>query len=126
MSTPETAQRFDLDALREAIETRDAATQAAMYAEDAEMVVIDADRPPSTPQRLEGRAAIQALLEDVCARDLTHTVERALRSGDLAAVTVACRYGDGTRVQASSTLDLRDGRIVRCETVQAWDPPAES
>jgi ketosteroid isomerase-like protein len=121
MTAAETASAFDLGAMRRAIEARDAAAQAAMFTEDAEMVMVDCDHPPSRPQRIRGREEIRALLEDVCSRDMTHEVRQAIASGDEAAYTVACRYADGTRVLVSATLELRDGRIAREVGVQAWD-----
>jgi len=119
MST--TAQQLDLDALRRAIESRDAAAQAAMFADDAEMVVVDKDHPPSDPQRLVGIDAIRAAIEDVCARDMTHEVTRAIATPEGAAYALQCRYPDGTRVSCAALLETRGGKIVRQEGVQAWD-----
>jgi ketosteroid isomerase-like protein len=120
MSTTETG-RFDLDALRRAVESRDAGAQAAMFADDADVTMIDKDNPPSSPRQMRGREAIAAMFEDICSRDMTHEVQRALMSGDTAAYSEACRYADGTRVTCSAILDLRDGRVQHMELVQAWD-----
>lgn len=117
----ETAGRFDLDALRRAMETRDAAAQTAMFADDADISMVDKDNPPSAPRQIQGREAIAALFDDICNRDMTHEVQRALVSGDTAAFSEACRYADGTRVLSNAVLDLRDGRIAHAEFVQAWD-----
>lgn len=119
--TAETTSAFDLGQLRRAIESRDAAAQVAMFADDAEIVMVDRDHPPSTPQVVRGREAIRAMLDDVCARDMTHAVEEATAAGDRAAYTLACRYADGTRVLCSAMLELEDGRIARQVGVQAWD-----
>ena len=45
-------------ALKRAVEGRDAQALADMYADDAVMLVIDHDNPPSSPRRLAGKAAI--------------------------------------------------------------------
>jgi ketosteroid isomerase-like protein len=119
MST--TSQQLDLDALRRAIESRDAAAQVAMFADDAEMVVVDKDHPPSAPQRLAGIDAIRTAVEDVCARDMTHEVTRLIASPDGVAYSLQCRYPDGTRVYCATLLETRDGKIVRQEGAQAWD-----
>jgi ketosteroid isomerase-like protein len=119
--TTETTSGFDLGALRQAVESRDAAAQAAMFADDAEVVFVDRDHGPSEPQRFRGRDEIRAMLEDTCSRDMTHQVEHAIASGDEAAFTVACQYADGTRVLCAATLELRDGQIARQIGVQAWD-----
>lgn len=71
--------------------------------------------------RLRGRKAIAAHLSDICARDMTHRVERVVAGDDGAAFTEACAYPDGTRVQCAAVLDLVGGRIVRQVGVQAWD-----
>jgi ketosteroid isomerase-like protein len=116
-----TTQQFDLDALRRAIESRDAAAQVAMFADDAEIVTVDKQHPPSNPLRAQGIDAIRALIEDVCARDMTHELTRTVSGPDGAAFVLQCRYPDGTRVFCATLLELRDGKIVRQEGAQAWD-----
>ena len=114
-------QQLDLGALRRAIESRDAAGQVALFAPDAEVVLVDKENTPSNPVRVQGIEAIRAMIEDVCARDMTHEVTHAISSPDGAAYTLRCRYPDGTRVQCMALLETRDGKIVRQEGVQAWD-----
>lgn len=116
-----TSQQFDLDALRRAIESRDAAGQVALYADDAEIVTVDKDHPPSRPLRVQGIDAIRALIEDVCARDMTHELTHTVSGPGGAAFVLQCRYPDGTRVFCATLLELRDGKIVRQEGAQAWD-----
>jgi ketosteroid isomerase-like protein len=120
MSTT-TSHGLDLEALRRAVESRDAAAQAANYADDAVLEAVDHENPPSKPRTLRGREQIAALLADVCARDMTHQVLGAMTDREHAAIQVACTYADGTRVLCSSFYELRDGRIVRERLVQAWD-----
>ena len=116
-----TTPLFDLDGLARAIEARDAAGQAALYAPDALLTTIDATTGPSNPSVLRGREAIGGSLDDVCSRDMTHEVRFAVQSGDKAAISVGCRYADGMRVHCMATLKLRDGLIAEQTTVQAWD-----
>ncbi|MBA2693847.1 MAG: hypothetical protein H0U65_15370 [Rubrobacter sp.] len=33
----------------------------------------------------------------------------------------ACEYSDGTKVLSAMTLDIRDGKILRPTSVEAWD-----
>jgi len=115
------SQSFDLGTLKRALEESDAATLEALYAEDAEMVIVDRSRPPSAPMRLSGRPAIAAFWRDVCGRDMTHKVGHEVLAADRAALVEECAYPDGCRVMSAMTLDLRDARIVRHLTVQAWD-----
>ena len=118
MSTTTTPSLADLP---RAIRERDAAGQAALYAEDAVLTTIDAEHGPSNPLVLRGRAAIAEALADVCARDMTHEVMSFVHDGEQASVGVACRYADGIRVHCIGAMRLRDGQIVEQTTVQAWD-----
>jgi hypothetical protein len=115
------AAAFDFAVLKRALERSDAATVVDLYAEDAEMVVVDRDRPPGAPMRLSGRPAIEAFWRDVCARDMTHKVGHEVVGHDRVAFVEECRYPDGCNVMSAMTLDLRGARIVRHLTVQAWD-----
>jgi ketosteroid isomerase-like protein len=119
--TTTTRPGLDLDALRRAVEERDAAAQSANYAEDAILETVDHENPPSRPRTYRGREAIAAYLAEVCARDMTHRVVAAVGDERYAAYQVACEYPDGTRVLCSTIAELRDGRIVRERWLQAWD-----
>ncbi|HYG89498.1 MAG TPA: nuclear transport factor 2 family protein [Azospirillum sp.] len=117
---------FDFDALKQAVEHSDADTLVRLYADDAEMVVIDRDRPPSAPMTLAGKDAIAAFWRDVCGRAMTHHIEREVVGPDRVSYVEECAYPDGCHVTAAMTLDLRDGRIARHLTVQAWDETGAS
>jgi hypothetical protein len=124
MSTSETTrtgQSFDAEALRRGIEERDAATLLGLYAEDAELHVVDRNDQPSHPKVIRGRAAIGEYFADVCGRDMTHKVERLVVGDDNAAFIQDCRYPGGARVLCVAVLDLKDGLIIRQSGVQAWD-----
>jgi hypothetical protein len=124
MSTSETtriSQSFDAEALRRGIEERDAATLLGLYAEDAELHVVDRTDQPSRPKIIRGRAAIGEYFADVCGRDMTHKIERLVVSDDNAAFMQDCRYPSGARVLCVAVLDLKDGLIIRQSGVQAWD-----
>src|SRR5580704_11798673 len=54
---------FDAAAFRRAIEERDTATLLALYADDAELVVVDRDAQPSRPRVLTGVGEIGAYLD---------------------------------------------------------------
>ena len=117
------AQLFDAEALRRGIEERDAATLLGLYAEDAELHVVDRYDQPSHPKIIRGRRAIGEYFADVCGRDMAHSVERLVVDGDSdrAAFVQACRYPSGARVLCVAVLDLKDGLITRQYGVQAWD-----
>jgi ketosteroid isomerase-like protein len=115
------SQAFDTEALRRGIEERDAATLSRLYAEDAELHVVDRNDQPSHPKIVRGRAAIAEYFADVCSRDMTHRVERLVVGDGTAAFVQACQYPTGGRVLCLAVLDLQDGLIVRQSGVQAWD-----
>jgi ketosteroid isomerase-like protein len=108
-------------ALKRAVEGRDADALAAMYADDAVMLVIDHDNPPSNPRRLAGKAAISSYFSDVCGRDMAHLLETAIAAGNRLAFTQSCTYPDGTKVFCSAMLDLKGGKIAQQTVIQAWD-----
>ena len=116
-----TTTAFDLEAFKQAIERRDAATQTAMYAADAEVTLTDRVSQPGAPRVLPGRNEIQAWIEDVCRRDMTHQVQHTVSDAEGVAFTEACRYPDGTAVLCAALLEVRDGRVTRQVGVQAWD-----
>ena len=107
--------------LRAALEGSDGSALIGLYADDAELQVIDRVHQPSHPQVLRGKEAIAEYWNDVCGRALSHRVEHILASGDTLAYNEACAYPDGTAVRCIAMLELRDGLIVRQIGVQAWD-----
>ena len=121
MKITEAPVRFDVAALRRGVEERDADCLLALYADDAEVQVVDRAHPPSSPRILLGRNEIGAYLDDICGRDMTHRIEHLVTDGNAASFLESCRYPGGGRVLCSATLDLAGGRIVREIAVQAWD-----
>lgn len=107
--------------LRKAVETRNADSLKAYYADDAVLTIIDNDNPPSRPRTIRGASEIGAFLDDVYSRDMTHTVDMGMINGNSLAFVQGCKYDDGTRVIASNTAELGPNGIVRQTTVQAWD-----
>ena len=116
-----TSQSFDAETLRRSIEERDAATLLSLYAEDAELHVVDSHDQPSHPKIIRGRAAIGEYYADVCGRDMTHKIERLVVGDTGAAFVQACQYPSGARVMCAAVLDLSGGLITRLSGVQAWD-----
>ncbi|WP_037851085.1 nuclear transport factor 2 family protein [Streptomyces sp. NRRL S-340] len=112
---------FDTGALRRGIEEHTASTLLSLYADDAEIRIVDRDSQPSHPKVLRGRAEIGSMLEDVYGRDMTHRLEQCVVQGDRAAYAESCAYPDGVRVLAESMVSLRDGKITDQIMIQAWD-----
>jgi hypothetical protein len=116
-----TGSTFDTETLRRGIEGNTGNTLLALYADDAEIRIIDRDSQPSHPKVLHGRPAIAELLDDVYSRDMTHKLEQCIIQGDHAAFTESCEYADGVRVLAESMITLREGKIAEQIMIQAWD-----
>jgi ketosteroid isomerase-like protein len=112
---------IDADALRRAFSHRDTEALLALYADDATVEVVDHLNPPSAPRVIRGREQLRAHLDDVFARDMTHTVDIAATAPDALGYVLRCTYADGTKVVCAATAELRDGRIAREVGVQAWD-----
>jgi SnoaL-like domain len=112
---------LDLEALRRAAEGKDPEAMLGLYADDAEYVRVDRNSTPSSPMALRGKEEVGGYLRDVFSREMTHRIENEVVREDRAAFNWACEYPDGTKVLAAETVELRDGKIVRQVSVQAWD-----
>ncbi|MCA1731588.1 MAG: nuclear transport factor 2 family protein [Actinobacteria bacterium] len=112
---------FDFEALRRAEEQHDLDSMLDLYADDAELRIVNRSTPPSSPFELHGKEEIAEFLRDVFSREMTHQVENEVVGEDRIAFNVSCQYPDGTRVLASENLEVRDGKIARQVEVVAWD-----
>ena len=112
---------FDFEARRRAIEQLDAGLLLSLYADDAEMKIVNKNATPSSPRELQGKEEIAEFLRDVCGRAMTHRIEREVLGEERIAFNEECEYPDGTRVMAATTLQVRDGKIVGQVNVEAWD-----
>ena len=121
MTEQRSAGWLDFERLRRGIENLDADVLVSLYAEDAEMLIVNRYTTPSSPKVLHGKDEITEHLRDVCGRAMTHRVENEVVGEDRVAFNEACEYEDGTRVLAATTLDVRDSEIVRQVNVEAWD-----
>jgi ketosteroid isomerase-like protein len=112
---------LDFEALRRAIEERDLDPMLDLYADDAELRIINRNTTPSSPQVLRGREEISEYLRDVFSREMTHRVENEVVGENRVAFNEACEYPDGIKVLAAETVELREGKIVRQVNVETWD-----
>ncbi|KOU75905.1 hypothetical protein ADK57_05760 [Streptomyces sp. MMG1533] len=114
---------FDTETLRLGIEGPIAETLVSLYADDAEIRIVDRNTQPSHPKVLHGRTEIAEMFDELSSREMTHKLERCIVQGDQLAFSESCEYPDGVRVLADSMVSLRDGKIVEQTMVQAWDEP---
>jgi nuclear transport factor 2 (NTF2) superfamily protein len=112
---------LDLEAFRRAAEGKNPEAMLSLYADDAEYVRVDRNSTPSSPMALRGKEEVGEYLRDVFSREMTHRIENEVVGEERAAFNWACEYPDGTKVLAAETVEVRDGKIVRQMSVQAWD-----
>jgi SnoaL-like domain len=120
MTEQRSAGGLDFEALRRAREQGNADLLLSLYADDAEVRVVDRATPPGSPKVLHSEEAAE-YWRDVCAREMTHHIENEVIGAERVAFNEACEYPDGTKVLSAETLDVRDGKIVKQTVVQAWD-----
>ena len=116
-----TGRRFDLKEFIRAIDTSDAESQIAAYADCAELEVIDPDNPPSCPQVLRGKNAIADWVRSNCQSNVMQRVIRTIDGDDHIAYTVAQVQPDGSHQVATSTAELRDGLVTEQHTILVRD-----
>jgi hypothetical protein len=121
MTEHRSAGGLDFEAMRRAIEQLDADLLTSLYADDAELHIVNRYTTPSSPYVLRGKEEITEHLRDVCGRAMTHRVENEVIGEDRVAFNEACEYPDGVRVLAATTLDVRNGKVVRQVNIEAWD-----
>lgn len=109
------------NSLHSAIENCDVDSMLNLYADNAEMRVIDRDHPPSKPLELRGKEAISTYLRDVYGREMTHRVVNEVVGRNNLSYSEDCQYPDGTRVFGNFMVEIDGGMIVRETEVQAWD-----
>lgn len=112
---------FSADTLRRGVEGHTAAGLLSLYADDAQIRIVDRNTQPSSPKIVRGLDEIGAMFEDIYSRDMTHKVDQCIIQGDQAAYRQSCRYSDGTCVLTESMVTLRDGKIAEEILIQAWD-----
>jgi ketosteroid isomerase-like protein len=116
-----TANGLDFEALGRAIEGGDLDLVLSFYAEDAELSIVNADSPQDSPFELRGRAEIAKYLRAASGQTTTHRVEQGVVGEERVTFREACEYPDGSRVVVATTLEVRDGKIVRQVDVVAKD-----
>ncbi len=107
------ANRLDFEALRLCIERCDPDQMLGFYADDVELSIVDTDSSQAPPFELHGRSEVAKHLRAVYGQKASHRVERAIVDEGRATFREACEYPDGSRVLVETTLDVRDGKIVR-------------
>ena len=107
--------------LKRGLEGRDAELAASVYAENVEFLIVNRNYPPSNPLVRKGRAAVLAMYQDICSREMMHKVTSIVVGPEGFAIRESCQYPDGGRVLGHVIAEMRDGKIVRQFNVDCWD-----
>jgi ketosteroid isomerase-like protein len=111
---------LNFEVMHRAFEQRDVELLMNLYADDAEVRIVNRDNPPSSPFELHGKEEIGNYLREA-PPEITHRLDQTVADDEHAAATVVCQYPDGKRVLCAAMFDLREGKIVREVSVEAWD-----
>ena len=87
------------------------------YAEEANLSIVNANAQRKFPFELCGKAEIAKHLRTAFGQQASHRVEVEVVGEDRVTFREACEYPDGGRVLIETTLEVRDGKIVRQEDV---------
>ena len=117
--TAPTAPTLDVEALRTASDSIEAL--AAVLGDDVEWIEIDQRSQPQAPAIYRGREAVLTMINEAHERGIESRVTDGFAAGERAAMTVTCTYPSGGRVVCNTLADVRDGKITRWFSVQAWD-----
>jgi hypothetical protein len=126
MTQRKAANGLDFDALRLGIERRDPDLVLGFYTEDAHLSIVNAGTQRSFPFELCGKAEIAKHLRALYGQGASHRVEGEVVGEDRATFREACEYPDGARVVIETTLEVREGKIVRQVDAVAKDARADS
>jgi hypothetical protein len=116
---------LDFGALRHAIERCDPGLILGFYAEEANLSIVNAQAQQSSPFELCGKAEIAKHLRAAFGQGTSHRVEGEVVGEDRVTFREECEYPDGGRVLVETTLEVRDGEIVRQVDVVTKNPQAE-
>ena len=120
MTMQKSTSGLDFEVMHRAFEQRDIELLMSLYADDAEVRIVNRDNPPSSPFELHGKEEIRNYLQEI-PPEITERLDQVVADDERAAITVTCQYPDGNRVLCTAMLDLHNGKIVREVAVEAWD-----
>lgn len=123
MSTQTT---FDLSGLSKAIQSGDCRYQLALFADNAEVKIVDGAQPAAPLGVLRGKPAIEKWLGTMSSRAGRFRVRDAVASPGRVQYTEECSYRDGSELLLECTAEVCRGQISRAAVtvVHAPEDPA--
>src|SRR5215203_450089 len=125
MMVGEPDRGLDFEALRRAIEGCDPDLVLGFYAENAQLSIVNVVTPHISPFELRGKVEIAKHLRAAFGQETSHRLEGEVVGEDRVTFWEECEYPDGGHVLVETTLEVRDGKIVRQVDVVARNPQAE-
>lgn len=121
-----TQTKFDLDGFSYAVGARDARYQLALYADDAEVEIVDPDHPAVPLRVLHGKSDIRAWLEGMSSGAVRYQVTEAEAHQNALRFTERCLYPDGTDLRYECQAEVYRGQITRASVALVCCPRRES
>jgi hypothetical protein len=121
MTERQTVGRLVFEGLRLGIERCDPNLVLGFYAEDAQLSIVNATAQRGSSFELCGKAEIAKHVRVVFSEKTSHRVEREVVGEDRVSFLETSEYPDGSRITVETTLEVRDGKIVRQVDVVARD-----
>jgi hypothetical protein len=84
-----------------------------LYADDAELRIVDSDRPATPPQILQGRSAIANWIQSMYGSDDTHRVLESAADGEQIRLVEERETADGLRLVYAAAAEVDRGEIIR-------------
>jgi ketosteroid isomerase-like protein len=121
MATTATTTRDTFEAFRAALERVDIDAVVDLYADDAVLTSYSERDRPSSAQQIRDKAAIAERWREVEKRKLSESITDEVIGDNRFAATITCTYPTGEKVVGLHIFELRDGKIARETSVEAWD-----
>lgn len=103
---------FDLTGLSRAIQSRDCHYHLALYADSAEVEILDSAQPEAPPRVLRGKGAIGEWLDGMSSPSVSYRLKDAVAGPDGVRYTEECHYVDGTTLLFECTAEVHRGQII--------------
>ena len=110
-----TQTSFDLPGLSRAIQSQDRRYQLALYADNAELEILDGEHLDAPLQVLHGKPEIAKWLDAMSSRAVSYKVRDAVGGPDGVRFTEECIYPDGETLVFQCTAEVSRGQIKHAE-----------
>ena len=120
-----TQTKFDLDGLSYAVGARDARYQLALYADDAEVEIVDPEHPATPLRVLRGKSDIREWLDGMSSVAVRYRVTDAEAHQHDLRFTEQCLYPDGTDLRYECQAEVYRGQITRASVALVCHPRRE-